>query len=301
MATKIQNGYNSDTSYIDGKEFQNMAEAFISMPFGDAYEIVYTKITKIITIKCRSYMKGSDEIEDLIQDVNIRLFTRLGLIMSDPVQFFSRKGKIPDKDELGKCFRNYILCIAMNLLHDKYNKNVESFSIDDDESGEFFENLISDEMLLVESIEELESSISIYRLCLTVLFKLKSKPYIILGFCFNVLIYGVESGRAERGCSSYTAEAIANKMLGVLLNEFCDYHLDNLRPIPKEIIIPFDERLKEEYEGKPFNTYITKTFYGDSPEKSISDWTYSTRKSLLTALVKKQEIIEYWGWTRNYE
>ena len=298
MATETVGGYGTETSYVDSKEFQTMVDAFMSKPFDTAYEILYAKVSKIVIIKYRTYTHGTD-LEDLVQEVNMRVFTRLNPIVYEPIQFFSRNGKEPTQDDLGKCFHNYVLRIAMNFLRDKHKKSVDTFSIDENESGEFFENLISDEKLLADSIEDLESSISVYRLCLTVLFKLRSKPYIMLGFCFNVLIYGAESDHAERGCSSYTADAIADKTLGTLRDEFCDYHARYLRPIPAGIVAPFDERLQNEHEGKVYRLHITKTFYGSNPEKSIADWTYTTRRSLLNTLVKEPEIIEYWG--RSYE
>jgi len=286
----------SEKSYISSLEFQSMVDAFVSNPedFDAAAKALYLMISRIVSIKCRTYLNSSD-IEDLVQEVNCRVFTRLSQIIHEPVQFFSRNGKEATRDDLGKCFHNYVIRIAMNFLWDKHRKKIDTLSIDEFGDDDFFEKIISDEKRLAEVIEEEESAIVIYQLCLAALFKLRVKPYIVLGFCFNVLIYGAESDHAKRGCSSYTAEAIADKMLGVLRDEFCRYHKDYLHPIPPKIIAPFDERLQIEYENKMYKMHIPRTFYGRNPEKSIADWTYTTRQSLLKSLIKEPEIIEYIG------
>jgi len=291
MSVELNNEY---TSYIDGDEYQDMRNAFEEKSFDDAYEILYEKVKRIVTIKCRTYAQGS-ELDDLIQEVNMRIFTRLNPMIYEPIEFFSRNGKMPSQEDLGKCFRNYVLTIAMNFLRGKYRKDIKfgDSSINDEDKGDFFTSLISSEKDLADGIIETEYRISIYQLCLRTLFKKNSKPYIVLGFCFNVLIYGAESDHTERGCASYTAEIIADKLLNSLRDEFCDYHAQYLRSIPSETIAPFDERLNVEHSGRAYGLYPTQAFYGANPEKNVADWTYSTRKSLLATLIQEPEIIEF--------
>jgi len=291
MCAELRDEYKSGVSI---EEFQAMVTALNSEEnFEDGHEIFYKIVNKVVKNKCKQNAQGT-ELDDLVQDTYVRLFTRISEIAVDPIGAFSKDGRVVSANILGGCFHNYIVSTAMNILRGKYRKNVPIVSIDEDESGDFFLKLISSERDMAEAIGEAEYTVSIYRLCLKNLFTQRSKPYIVLGFCFNALIHFDESGHSLRGCSSYTAEAIAKKTLGTLRNEFFNYHSLHLRSIPADIIAPFDKKLETTHsDGVMYKIHITETFYGKKPEHSIADWTNRTRSSLLERLRQEPMIVEF--------
>jgi len=251
-----------------------------------AYDDVFKKVSDIVTIKYRQYTK---EIDDLIQEVHMRVFRKWNSIASEPIKFFSNDGRNLTEDDLGRCFRNYVMRITVNALNEIYRKNVpEPMDYDG-----LFGRLVDNESSFADKIAKMEEDISIYRLCLKFLFELGSKPYILLGFCFNALIHFDESDHKIRGHSSYTAEVIENKTLGSLRHKFSDYHEEYLRPIPKEILTPLDTKLSEVFEKATYEMHTAGMFYGPNPAKTISDWTSNTKRLLMPKLLKETYIKEF--------
>ena len=285
----------SETGYVSVEEFHYILDTIKNNSADEAHKILFDKVSKIVTVKCRLYISNNMDLEDLISDVYTRVFIKLPLMKRDPIAFFSKHGQIVEND-LGRCFFNYVHKIATNILRTEYGIEIDTpiESFDNGERGEFLKNFIKDSTNIEEDLIKKEYIIRIYQLCLKVIFKINSKPYIILGYCFNRLLFGaLKSDHAERGCSSYTAKKIADKMLGRLRDEFYDYHKNHLAPIPDKIIMPFDKKLADEYEGKAYRLHIMRTFYGEKPEKSISDWTENVKNSLFEDLLKEPELAEY--------
>jgi len=289
MSTEIHDKYKFG---ITSDEFKLMVAALKSEEtFKSGIETLYKLIDRVVRNKCKHH--AGEDFEDLIQDVYLRLFKRISIIARDPIGTFSKGGRQIEEKDFGGCFHNYIVTTAKNILYDRYNKELPTDSIDDDKIGNVFLNRISDLKRMEDTIAEAEYILSVYQLCLKTLFVLRSKPYIVLGFCHNALIHFDESSHAKRGCSKRTAEEIANKTLGVLREELYNYHNDYDCPIPDAIIAPLDKQLKNEYNGKMYESYMTKEFYGANCEKTIADWTYNTRKSLVNKLKKEPLIMEF--------
>jgi len=239
-----------------------------------------------------------DDIEDLVQEVVMRVLTRLTFLVQEPVESLSNTDDaVLSQDMLKKHvggFCNYINITTVNLILDKYKIAITTTSLDDEENADFFNSLISDEKDMMDEIGMYEFRITVYKSCLEHLFFLKSEPYILLGFCFNVLIHGPDYDQKKRGSASFTADAIAYKLLGALSSEFCKYHKKRIYPVPDDAINHFNNRLKNEgINQKAFEDHVPSTFYGPNPTKTIADWSRNTRKALLKALANNPIITEY--------
>jgi len=288
------------SSFVTNDEFNAMKDAYNLDPEGPfAYDGVFNKVADIVTIKHRYH---TQDIDDLIQNVQIRVFKQWASISTDPHDFFSKDGRTLTDDNLGKCFQNYVLQIARNAMLDMKGVNLPEPTDEKDLIKLFAEEekrlakeemQLTDEEELANEIKKTTKTVSVYRLCLKVLFQLKSRPYTLLGFCFNALIHFDETGRNLRGSSSHTAKVIELKTLGTLRNEFRQYHEDYLRPVPSEIIKPLDTKLEGEFDGTKYILHIIGRFYNNNPNKTISDWTTNTKRALVPKLMEEPEIIHF--------
>ena len=267
------------TSFITDERYNKLIGIFHSDFDAGCFEF-YEIIGRISKRKFGSYFTAHD-IEDFVEDVFVKLYTQISFIFGEGSSFTA-----------GGLY-TYIVKTANSVLRDRYNKKIDTVSTDGDENGEFFTGLISHGGNMIEELEELEFVQHTYQKALKTIFALNSKPYIILGYCFNVLIFGIEANRAERGCSAKTAETLANEFLENLRNRFCEYNEKYYNiPIPSHIIQPLDIKLDVKHLGKSYGAHTMKTFYGQkqTPEKTISDWTTAIRKALLKKLASMENF-----------
>ncbi len=266
----------SNTSFISEQSFIELRNNF-RIDFDSAFSELYEIIRKIVVYKFNSPQQRLMH-EDIIQSSALKILKRFD-------KFFY------NCSSPGELYR-YLYQTAYHISLDILSKEPLYNTVQSTDDEKFTEKPSDTENIepatlggTTKPIETLE----IFQASMKILFSLNSKPYKILAFCFNNLVYGVESNHNVRGCSALTAKRIADKKLGFLRESFVLYCTKFYYVIEEQNLLPLDTKLSIIYKNIPYREHFVNEFYSQvqKNEKTIADWSSTIQKALVKELYSR--------------